>query len=94
MKAVNRSDIAALLSYRTKEDLAVSSGYVQTILSTIAQGLAQNRRTEIRNFGSFELKTREARMGRNPKTGEQIFIAPKAVPHFRAGLRLKQKVDK
>lgn len=66
---------------------------VKTILEHIMQTLEQGTRIEIRGFGSFSLHFRQSRIGRNPKTGENVKLGSKYVPHFRAGKELKERVD-
>ena len=51
-------------------------------------------RIEIRGFGSFQVKMREAREGRNPKTGEPVHISAKRTPFFKVGKELKEMVDR
>ncbi|MEI7613439.1 MAG: HU family DNA-binding protein, partial [Betaproteobacteria bacterium] len=50
-------------------------------------------RVEIRGFGSFSLNYRPARTGRNPKSGEKVQVAPKHVPHFKAGKEMRERVQ-
>lgn len=66
---------------------------VSTLFSSIADGLANNEKIEIRGFGSFKVKSRDGRKGRNPKSGDGIFIDSKKVPFFKAGKELKERVD-
>ena len=66
---------------------------VETILDAMIQSLAKGQRIEIRGFGSFALKHRPARLGRNPKTGESVAVPEKAVPHFKPGSELRRRVD-
>lgn len=66
---------------------------VKIIVDTMTNALAKGQRIEIRGFGSFDLNYRPARKGRNPKTGEQVEVAEKYVPHFKAGKELREKVD-
>ena len=66
---------------------------VQTTLETITQTLAEGSRLEIRNFGVFELKVRDARIGRNPRTGATVPITQKRVPVFKPGKALKARVE-
>ncbi|OOS00605.1 integration host factor subunit beta [Haemophilus paracuniculus] len=72
---------------------AVEDG-VKTLLEQITCSLEQNQRVEVRGFGSFSLHHRKPRQGRNPKTGEQVALSAKAVPHFKAGKELKERVDR
>jgi len=66
---------------------------VNLMLDAIAEALTQGDRVEIRGFGSFSLNFRPARQGRNPKTGEQVEVAAKHVPHFKAGKELRERVQ-
>jgi integration host factor beta subunit len=66
---------------------------VNTIFESMAQALRTGDRIEIRGFGSFQVKIREAREGRNPKTGEPVHISAKRTPFFKVGKELKEMVD-
>lgn len=66
---------------------------VKVILDEIAKCLASGNRIEIRGFGSFEVNERNARIGRNPKTGETVHVPVKLAPHFKAGKELRKRVD-
>jgi integration host factor subunit beta len=67
---------------------------VKMILDTMTKSLSDgNQRIEIRGFGSFSLTRRPARVGRNPKSGEQVLVPEKRVPHFKAGKELRERVD-
>ena len=68
---------------------------VNAILESIKNALAasENPRVEIRGFGSFKVKQRRSRDGRNPKTGMQVSIDAKKVPVFKAGKELRERVD-
>ena len=67
---------------------------VKTIIDSLGNTLSNGGRVEIRGFGSFSLNHRQARLGRNPKTGEKVNVPEKFVPHFKPGKELKIKVDK
>ena len=68
---------------------------VNEILESIKNALAgtESPRVEIRGFGSFKVKERRSRDGRNPKTGTQVSIEAKRVPVFKAGKELRERVD-
>jgi integration host factor subunit beta len=66
---------------------------VNSVFESMTEALCQGDRIEIRGFGSFVVKNRLAREGRNPKTGELVAVASKAVPFFKVGKELKQRVD-
>ncbi|HEV2320825.1 MAG TPA: integration host factor subunit beta [Gammaproteobacteria bacterium] len=66
---------------------------VKMILERMSGALSTGRRIEIRGFGSFSLSQRSPRVGRNPKSGEQVLVPGKQVPHFKAGKELRERVD-
>lgn len=65
---------------------------VQKTFDAIVDALAKGERVELRNFGVFKVKSRKARLGRNPKTGQEVPVAPKKVAVFKPGLIMKAKV--
>ncbi len=66
---------------------------VNSVFESMTEALCRGDRIEIRGFGSFVVKQRQAREGRNPKTGEIVAVASKRVPFFKVGKELKQRVD-
>ena len=66
---------------------------VNTIFEELQGALVRNERIEIRGFGSFSVKQRDAREGRNPKTGEVVKVPAKRVPYFKVGKELRERVD-
>jgi len=66
---------------------------VETIFGEIGNALARGARTEIRGFGSFAIKHREARTGRNPKTGATVDVSRKVIPFFRIGKHLHARLN-
>ncbi|HAB55017.1 MAG TPA: integration host factor subunit beta [Cellvibrionales bacterium] len=66
---------------------------VKCVIDQMVNGLASGERIEIRGFGSFSLHYRAARVGRNPKTGEQVQLAGKHVPHFKPGKEMRDRVN-
>jgi len=67
---------------------------VATIFDEITAALARGERVELRGFGAFTVKKRDARTGRNPRTGEAVPVDEKAVPFFKAGKELRERVNK
>ena len=65
-----------------------------TILNEIADCLAQGHRVELRKFGNFTCRVREARMGRNPRTGEAIVVERKQILRFRAGGHILERLNR
>ncbi len=66
---------------------------VNNILSAIGDALGRGERVELRGFGSFYTKERDARVGRNPKTGASVSVPAKIVPQFKPGKELRDRVD-
>ena len=66
---------------------------IQTMFDTVTETLVEGNRLEIRNFGVFEVKQRDARIGRNPRTGVEVPIPQKSVAFFKPGKVLKQMVQ-
>src|SRR6478736_4173106 len=84
---MTRSDLVIQLAHRDTEFA------VKTILDAMASALARGHRIEIRGFGSFSINRRPPRVGRNPRSGEQVVISEKLVPHFKPGKALREAVD-
>jgi len=91
---MNRSDLFRELAERfpllKPEDVEQSAGQ---ILDALMKHLAQHGRIEIRGFGTFSIRTRAARISRNPKTGETVSVPDRAFVHFKPGKLLKEAVD-
>ncbi|WP_096703601.1 integration host factor subunit beta [Magnetospirillum sp. 15-1] len=66
---------------------------VTTIFDEIASALARGDRVELRGFGAFSVKKRDPRVGRNPRTGETVSVEGKAVPFFKTGKQLREKLN-
>jgi len=66
---------------------------VNTIFDEMTKALSTGDRIEIRGFGSFHLRERKERLGRNPKTADKVVVQAKKVPFFKAGKGLKKLVD-
>ena len=91
---MTRSDLVARLAERfsqlTQRDTEFA---VKTMLDAMTDALSRGHRIEIRGFGSFSINRRPPRMGRNPRSGEQVVIPEKLVPHFKPGKALREAVD-
>ena len=66
---------------------------VSTIFEEITEAMAQGHRVELRGFGAFSVKRREARVGRNPRTGESVAVEEKFVPFFKTGKLLRDRLN-
>ena len=66
---------------------------VNTIFEEITGAMARGDRVELRGFGAFSVKKRDARVGRNPRTGETVDVEEKAVPFFKTGKLLRDRLN-
>lgn len=91
---MTKSELIDLLSdqyphlYRRDVEYVVS-----TVLSEVSDGIVSGARVELRGFGVFIAKNRNARVGRNPKTGETVQVPAKAVPRFKPSLILQERLN-
>ncbi len=91
---MTRSDLVAQLAERFSQLTHRDTEFaVKTILDAMSAALAKGHRIEIRGFGSFSINRRPPRVGRNPRSGEQVVIPEKLVPHFKPGKALREAVD-
>jgi len=66
---------------------------VNTVLGQMVETLSEGGRVEIRGFGAFSVRHRPARQGRNPRTGETVDVPAKAVPFFKSGKELRERLN-
>mgnify|MGYP000654550745 CR=1 FL=1 len=66
---------------------------VGTIFDEIIDAMAEGKRVELRGFGAFSIKKRDARVGRNPRTGESVKVEEKHVPFFKTGKLLRDRLN-
>ena len=91
---MTRSELIARLAEQYRElDRQSIERMVLAVLQEITKGLSQGGRAELRGFGSLSVRARQTRIGRNPRTGEDVTIASKRVLHFRASKDLLQKLN-
>lgn len=93
-REINRSDLIQDICAECDhlEDQQVSYA-VSDLIDLMANTIAKDGRIEVRGFGSFCLHHRKARTARNPRTGDEVEIGEKAIPHFKPGRALKNAVD-
>ena len=84
------ADLSTANPHLTARDVELIVG---TIFNEITAALARGERVELRGFGAFTVKRRDARTGRNPRTGEAVPVDEKAVPFFKAGKELRERVN-
>ena len=92
---MNKSDLVNNISGKsdlyTEDDIEKT---INSILDLISESLMKSQRVEIRNFGTFSVRSRDERLSRNPKTGTSVLVQPKKHPYFRASKNLKQSLNK
>ena len=66
---------------------------VNVVFQSIINALQQDEKVELRGFGSFRIRQRRSRQGRNPKTGDKVQVPPKKIPYFKPGKELKQFIN-
>lgn len=92
---MNKSDLIEMLTRKLPNlagrDVEV---IVNTIFDSMTESLGRGDRIEIRGFGSFEVRTRKPRIGRNPKTGISVDVGQRRVPFFKVGKELRERVNK
>ena len=91
-KNVTKKDIVMKVSNETNLTQIDVKKIVQRTLDVILESLERGETVELRNFGVFKVKTRRGRIGRNPRTGEEVNVPEKKVVVFKPGLVLKSKV--
>lgn len=90
---MTRSELVVTIANRFPKLTAADVDYsVRLILDQMAKTIVDGGRVEIRGFGSFDIRYRPAKIGRNPKTGEPVMIAEKYVPHFKVGKEMRERV--
>lgn len=90
---MTKSELIKRLAAKTRLQASDAQTVVETIFDQIAESLEQGQRVELRGFGTFGLKERRAREGRNPKTGAIVHVPGRKVMFFKAGKELKERVD-
>ncbi|MCF8030596.1 MAG: integration host factor subunit beta [Desulfohalobiaceae bacterium] len=90
---MNKSQLIRTLAERRSISLEEASTIVNTFFDSIKETLLQDKRVEIRGFGSFKMKHYEGYQGRNPSTGEVVQVQPKRLPFFRVGKDLKEYLN-
>ena len=66
---------------------------VSTVFEEVTEALVRGDRVELRGFGSFSVRYRTSRVGRNPRTGEEVRVPDKAVPYFKTGKELRERLN-
>ena len=92
-ETINKSDIIEHLAQTEDMPYKAAKAVVDVFFDEIVEAMLQERRVELRGFGSFKVKQYESYRGRNPKTGEFIAVPAKRLPTFKAGKELIERLN-
>lgn len=90
---MNKNDLIKIVATKTGLKKVDAANAIEETLNTIMESLTQGEKVQLVGFGSFEVKNRPARTGRNPRTGEPTEVAASSTPVFKAGKILKNTVN-
>ena len=91
--ALTKADIAEHLFTQLGMSKREAKDMVEAFFEEIRQALERGEQVKISGFGNFDLREKNQRPGRNPKTGEMVTVSPKRLPFFRAGKELKEYLN-
>ena len=91
---MNKAELIAAIAAKTGETKKAAEEAVNAFVSVVTEALAKGEKVQLVGFGSFEVRKRAARKGRNPQTKEEIKIPASKAPVFKAGKALKDLVNK
>lgn len=90
---MNKADLISKVAEKTDFTKKDAEKAVSAVLSSIEEALSGGEKVQLVGFGTFEIRNRAARKGRNPQTGQEIKIAATKVPVFKAGKALRESVS-
>ena len=94
MTELNKSDlIIKIINLNSQINPKEIEKTVDTFFDTITMSLTNSKKVELRGFGSFGVKKREARLARNPKTGSTVAVSAKKIPFFKMGKGMKEQLN-
>ena len=91
---MTKADLVEEVSRVSRLTKKHSETIVDTVFKSIIAALRDGEKIELRGFGSFRLRQRDSRKGRNPKTGDRVDVPPKQVPYFKPGKDLKELINR
>ena len=91
---MNKAELVAAVAAKTGDTKKAAEASVDAFVSAVKESLKKGEKVQLVGFGSFEVRKRAARKGRNPQTKEEIKIPASKAPVFRAGKQLKELVNK
>ena len=92
-KSVNKTELIDAVAEGADISKAAASRAVDTMLDSISNSLANGDPVTLVGFGTFSVKDRAARTGRNPRTGDAVEVPAKSVPYFKTGKDLREKLN-
>ena len=91
--AMTKAELVAEVADMTQMSKKHAEIVVNTVFESIVDSLRSGEKIELRGFGSFRIRSRGPRMGRNPKTGDRVAVPAKLVPYFKPGKELKELLN-
>lgn len=91
---MNKTDLVSAVAEKAEMTKKDAEKAVNAVLASIEEAIAKGDKVQLVGFGTFEVRSRAARTGRNPQTGKEIKIAATKVPAFKPGKALKESVEK
>jgi integration host factor subunit beta len=93
LKCMTKAELVEKVADKIQLTKKQTEAVVNILLNCITEALSEGDKVELRGFGSFRIRNRNPREGRNPKTGDTVQIPAKRVPFFKAGKELREMVD-
>jgi integration host factor subunit beta len=87
---MTKADIVKLLADQVGLTRREAADALAVVLDGVIEAIQDGEKVELRGFGSFRTRKRQARQGRNPRTGAQVKVPPKVVPYFKPGKQLRE----
>jgi len=91
---MTKSELIEKMAQRLDITKKEAEKVVNTLLEAIIDAIKREEKVEFRGFGCFRVKRKKARIGRNPRTGEEINVPPKRVAYFKAGKELREAINR
>jgi integration host factor subunit beta len=89
---MTKADLVELVAESADVPRKQADEVVQVVLEAVITALHRDDKVELRGFGSFRIRRRGERTGRNPKTGAQVQVPPKKIPYFKPGKHLREEL--
>jgi integration host factor subunit beta len=89
---MTKADLVELVAESADVPRKQADEVVQVVLEAVITALHRDEKVELRGFGSFRIRRRGERTGRNPKTGAQVQVPPKKIPYFKPGKHLREEL--